>query len=79
VLADGGFTVERVLRAGFPFFNLYRGVVIARGERLASDVEGPTSFSASLAMAAFRFLFTFNLTDSPFGWQIVAVARKTAA
>jgi 2-polyprenyl-3-methyl-5-hydroxy-6-metoxy-1,4-benzoquinol methylase len=79
VLTAGGFTVERVQRAGFPFFNLYRGVVIARGERLADDVEGPTSFTASLAMGVFRFLFAFNLTDSPFGWQIVAVARKKAA
>lgn len=77
VLRDAGFTVERVLRAGFPFFNLYRGVVIARGERLADDVEGPTSWTASLAMAAFRGLFQLNLTDSPFGWQMVAVARKT--
>jgi cyclopropane fatty-acyl-phospholipid synthase-like methyltransferase len=79
VLREAGFTVERVLRAGFPFFNLYRGVVIARGERLADDVEGPTSWTASLAMAAFRGLFQFNLTDSPFGWQMVAVARKTNA
>ncbi len=79
VLKEGGFRVERVLRAGFPFFNLYRGVVIARGDKLAGDVEGPTSFTASLAMSVFRLLFHFNLTDSPFGWQIAAVARKTTA
>ncbi len=76
VLAEAGFAVERVYRAGFPFFNLYRGVVIARGEKLAQEVEGSSSISASLAMAVFRLLFHFTLTDSPFGWQIVAVARK---
>ncbi len=76
VLTEGGFSVARVLRAGFPFFNIYRGVVIARGENLADDVESGPSFVASLAMAAFRMLFTFNLTDSPFGWQLLAVAEK---
>lgn len=31
--------VERICLAGFPFFNLYRLMVIARGERLSSDVD----------------------------------------
>ena len=31
--------VDRVLRAGFPFFNLYKLAVIARGKRLIADVE----------------------------------------
>jgi cyclopropane fatty-acyl-phospholipid synthase-like methyltransferase len=80
VLEAGGFTVHRVLRAGFPFFNLYRGVVISRGEKLAGEVEtGSGSFLADLAMMAFGVLFNFNLTDSPFGWQMVAVASKSAA
>ena len=80
VLEDGGFIVHRVFRSGFPFFNLYRGVVISRGERLASEVEeGSGSFLADLAMAAFGVLFNFNLTDSPFGWQMVAVASKSSA
>lgn len=79
VLKAVGFAVDRVYLAGFPFFNLYRGAVIARGEKLAQDVEGAdgeSSPAASLAMLAFRFLFHFNLTDSPFGWQVVAVAHK---
>jgi len=82
VLADAGFVVERVRLSGFPFFNLYRGVVIARGEKLAEDVNaGQSGFAAWLAgavMAAFRVLFRLNLADSPFGWQVVAVARKSA-
>lgn len=80
VLERGGFTVHRVLRAGFPFFNLYRGVVISRGEKLAGEVgAGSRSFAADLAMKAFGVLFNLNLTDSPFGWQMVAIASKSSA
>ena len=83
VLFDGGFEVERVYLSGFPFFNLYRCVVIARGEKLAADVDrAGRGFSTALAdatMAVFRGLFRLNLMNSPFGWQVVAVARKTAA
>ncbi|HTB80506.1 MAG TPA: class I SAM-dependent methyltransferase [Opitutaceae bacterium] len=83
VLQEAGFTVERVYLSGFPFFNLYRRVVIARGEKLAADVDGDyRGFSARLAaavMAVFRGLFRLNLMDSPFGWQVVAVARKNGS
>ncbi len=79
VLQQAGYAVERVERAGVPFFNLYRGVVIARGEQLAVDVEqgkpGAASRVADLVMAAFRALFRLNLNDAPGGWQIVAVGR----
>lgn len=82
-LSEAGFAVERVCLSGFPFFNLYRCVVIMRGERLATDVNaGQGGFSAWLArvvMAGFRALFRLNLMNSPFGWQVIAVARKTGA
>jgi 2-polyprenyl-3-methyl-5-hydroxy-6-metoxy-1,4-benzoquinol methylase len=73
LLRASGFRVERSDRAGFPFFNLYRLVVIARGRRLMDDV-GRESAAAGAAMSAFDRLFRFNLDRSPFGWQIVAVA-----
>jgi SAM-dependent methyltransferase len=80
VLESAGFATERVYLSGFPFFNLYRLVVIARGEKLAEDVEsGKTGTSSRLAdgvMALFRALFRLNLMNSPLGWQVVAVARK---
>ena len=80
VLEQAGFEAPRVFLAGFPFFNLYRLTVIARGKKLAEDVradqDGSTSKLAAAVMAAFRFLFRFNLLDSPFGWQVVAIARK---
>lgn len=80
VLEQAGFTVERVMRAGFPFFNLYRLVVILRGERLIADVESHGEHAAGglarAVMAVFGALFRLNLTDSVLGWQIVALARN---
>jgi SAM-dependent methyltransferase len=83
VLDAAGFEVEQVILAGFPFFNLYRAFVIARGDRLIRDAM-TTSGRASLlfarcTMAIFRILFRANCFHSRFGWQIVAVARKAAA
>jgi SAM-dependent methyltransferase len=80
MLEQAGYAVERIYLTGFPFFNLYRLLVVARGRRLARDAEKQSSgilFSLTSAMMRlFRFLFHFNLRDSPFGWQVVAVARK---
>jgi hypothetical protein len=78
VMEAGGFDVERVRGAGFPFFNLYRMLVIARGRKLARDVEGEhgaSSAMAKLVMRVFGVLFRLNLGDSSFGWQIVAIGR----
>jgi 2-polyprenyl-3-methyl-5-hydroxy-6-metoxy-1,4-benzoquinol methylase len=78
-LEAAGLAVDRVYLSGFPFFNLYRLLVIMRGDQLAADLTGkPTGFSARLAagaMSVFRGLFRWNLMDSPFGWQVVATAR----
>jgi SAM-dependent methyltransferase len=75
LLVQSGFRVERAERAGFPFFNLYRLAVIARGNRLASDLDAGSS-TAGAAMSMFDRLFRLNLDRSPFGWQIVAVATR---
>ncbi|MBF0475534.1 MAG: class I SAM-dependent methyltransferase [Deltaproteobacteria bacterium] len=80
VLKAAGFHVETIYRAGFPFFNLYRLVVILRGRKLIEDVKsGNKGFWASLStvtMKFFNMLFNFNLLGSPFGWQVIVVARK---
>jgi len=68
-----GYQVSQVHGAGFPFFNLYRMVVIQRGERLQHEVMAEPSWPARAAMFAFRVLFHLNGTRS--GWQTVAVAR----
>lgn len=82
-LSNAGFTVERVSLAGFPFFNLYRLVVILVGKRLialadSKDASSNMGTLAKLAMNALRFLFRFNFRDTPFGWQVFAVARNSA-
>jgi hypothetical protein len=66
--------VESAHGAGFPFFNLYRGVVIARGSKLIGDVAGQTSPAARMAMRGFAELFRWNLKTR--GWQTVAVATQ---
>jgi trans-aconitate methyltransferase len=76
LLEQAGFVVERAARAGFPFFNLYRLVVLLRGKRLVDDAaRGAGTRSARLVMRIFGVLFRLNLTSSPWGWQLLAAAR----
>jgi hypothetical protein len=81
MLEAAGYRVDHVYRTGFPFFNLYRLVLLARGKRLALDVEAESSAGGSVlanfVMKLFGILFRGNLLDSPLGWQLVAVAHKT--
>jgi len=82
LLIEAGFEVARTTGAGFPFFNLYRAVVILRGERLVSDAESGDRSSASGAaravMGVFRPLLAAPAPNNRLGWQIVGVARKSA-
>jgi SAM-dependent methyltransferase len=74
---EAGLDTEATFGAGFPFLNLYRRVVIARGERLAEDLaggDGRPSAAARAAMAAFRPLLAISLERSPWGSQIVGIA-----
>lgn len=80
-LEAAGFRVVEVWRAGFPFFNLYKISAIIRGKSLVNDVAGPArgiSLPARLAMFVFGILFRLNLTSTPWGWQLVAVAVNEA-
>lgn len=82
LLADAGFERVVTFGAGFPFFNLYRLAVVARGRRLIEDVSvqdegGSLSRTALLTMRSFDVLFRLNLTGSPWGWQTVGVARAS--
>jgi hypothetical protein len=82
LLQEAGFEVESAGGAGFPFFNLYRLVVIARGQRVVDDATSARADSESrlarAAMAAFRVLFRVNLPIRRLGWQTIAVARRSA-
>ncbi len=75
-LEQAGLQVDVVAAAGFPVFNLYRMVVVARGESLIEDVSGRAGPLARLAMAVFRWLMPLSLFNTPWGWQIVARAKK---
>jgi 2-polyprenyl-3-methyl-5-hydroxy-6-metoxy-1,4-benzoquinol methylase len=81
-LAAAGFEVDQVSGAGFPFFNLYRSVVILRGERMVDDAGGTGATSPSpaarAAMAVFRPLLAVPAPRNRLGWQVVGVARIPA-
>ncbi len=84
VLADAGYAVDRVLRAGFPFFNIYKLAVIARGRRLIADVadRAPGTTPSRAEQAATRFFdagFRHSRDDFPLGWQMAAVAHTPGA
>jgi trans-aconitate methyltransferase len=74
-----GFETEQVSRAGFPFFNLYRSLVVLRGDKIIEDATArqnrPASLSARIAMEMFAPLFRLNFDSSPWGWQMVGTAR----
>lgn len=78
VLTEAGYEPAAVHGAGFPFFNLYRLMVVARGSRLIADVKDdasrPLPFGARLAMRAFSALFRGNVTGTSWGWQRLAIA-----
>ena len=76
VLLAAGFETAKVAAAGWPMFNLYRLAVLLRGGRLIEDAAGAPGPLARTAMGLFRHLMRLTLADTPWGWQIVAVARK---
>jgi SAM-dependent methyltransferase len=81
VVSAAGLEVVLLAGAGFPFFNLYRMLVIGRGERLIVDAGSDASQTLSgllvrAAMGAFRPLLMISLPRSRFGWQTVGVARE---
>jgi 2-polyprenyl-3-methyl-5-hydroxy-6-metoxy-1,4-benzoquinol methylase len=77
VLKFAGFNVDRIDRAGFPFFNLYRLLVISRGRRLIDDAtvrDNEAAWPVRALSGLFRLLFRLNIRRSPWGWQLVACA-----
>jgi SAM-dependent methyltransferase len=77
VLTDAGYEVQRVLRAGFPFFNLYQLAKVVRGKKLIADLDHRAAGEVpaeSILQAFFGFGLRHSLDNAPFGWQMVAVA-----
>jgi SAM-dependent methyltransferase len=78
LLEGAGLRVTSLSGAGFPFFNLYRLTVVARGKKLIEDAsaEGTLPLGARAAMHVFSWLFRMNLVESQLGWQLVAIAEE---
>ncbi len=79
-LRGAGLRVVDLRGAGFPFFNLYRLVVVARGKKVITDVDGGDAaalpWSARAAMRAFSWLFKLNSSKTTLGWQLAALAAE---
>jgi SAM-dependent methyltransferase len=76
LLRAAGLEVKSLHGAGFPFFNLYRLTVVARGRKLIEDAGGALPASARAAIWAFTKLFRLNSIETQRGWQLVAVAAE---
>jgi SAM-dependent methyltransferase len=78
VFRQANLAADEVWGAGFPFFNLYRLMVIARGRALIRDVDAGTNAALAppvrLAMRTFDWLFRWNQKKGSRGWQLVARA-----
>ncbi len=76
LLEAAGFTVTACGGAGFPFFNLYRRAVIARGQALVDDFDKGVGVSAGAraAMLVFDGLLRITPTGGQRGLQMYAVA-----
>ncbi len=78
VLQEAGLDVEHVSGTGFPFFNLYKLVVLLRGKALVRDASrtAEPSRMAALAMKGFAPLLRPAVNSSRYGWQLAARARR---
>ena len=75
VLAEAGFGDVRAEAAGFPVFNLYKLIVILRGQRVVEDAREAPSRLAQRTMGLFDRAFRFAFRRGRLGWQIVATAK----
>ena len=80
ILTTAGLDVDVVFRSGFPFFNLYKLAVLARGDRLVQEVKQRSTAAEpsrleALAAAVFHQGFKVNRDDARLGWQLAALAH----
>lgn len=73
ILSSAGLRVHRATGAGFPFYNVYLGLLVLRGEKAIEQVAGEPGLTVRAAGVVFDFLFHFNSLRA--GWQILAVAE----
>lgn len=76
LLYAAGFGQVKVMRSGFPFFNVYKLAVIVLGDRI---IARPAQFTgqsgrASKVLPIVTKLMNACPRDFPFGWQLFATA-----
>jgi SAM-dependent methyltransferase len=73
-----GYSPVAVKGAGFPFFNLYKLMVILRGKKLVEQAtqEKLPQRASLAAMAVFDLLFRFNQDGTGLGWQTFGVFER---
>jgi SAM-dependent methyltransferase len=81
LLDEAGYEPLLARGAGFPFFNLYKLLVLLRGRRLARDVDQShgVSGAALRAMAIFDRLLGLIDLGPGLGWQTFGVFRPRSA
>lgn len=60
VVQEAGYRVDRAWSSGFPFFDLYRVLLVMRGDKLIADVSGPPKLTTRIGKRLFDALFRFN-------------------
>ena len=69
LLEKSGFEVVEIRRAGFPFFDLYKLIVLLRGKALITELDhegsAPPSRPAGAVLRLFDMAFRWNLSSSP--------------
>ena len=79
LLEQAGYESVTVKRYGWPFFNLYRLMVLLRGRQLIVDVEKKSiadSSSAKFIAKIFALAFKFNISNKFLGWQLIAICTR---
>ena len=80
LLTDSGYTVVGIRRYGWPFFNLYRFIVLLRGKKLIEEVASKSindSKAALIISKVFDALCNFNISSRFVGWQLIAICKNT--
>ena len=75
-MAEAGYETISAGRIGFPFFNLYRYLIILSGSRVQSAAHtGPSALERAVS-AVFGALMRLNIDAVPAGYQVVGTFRR---
>lgn len=81
LLEESGYKVHMVFATGFPFFNLYKFVILVLGRRFTKDVSSwtePNTLAKIISTMAEKS-FELSLPTRNWGWQVVAIATSDSS